>query len=69
MKYILIGLITLYRYTFSAIIGQQCRFLPTCSEYSIEAIKKYGALKGTYLTIKRIVRCRPNGGSGFDPVP
>lgn len=46
-----------------------CRFTPTCSEYAVQALKKYGPLKGLYLAIKRILRCNPWGGSGYDPVP
>lgn len=46
-----------------------CRFYPTCSNYAIEAISKYGFIKGWYLTLKRILRCNPFGGSGYDPVP
>jgi len=69
----LIGLIKVYRVTFSSIMGRQCRFLPTCSEYGIEAIHKHGAIKGGWLAAKRITRCHPfeklGGKSGFDPVP
>ncbi len=50
-------------------LGPQCRFTPTCSEYSLQAFKKYGPLKGLQLTINRIRKCHPWGGSGFDPVP
>ncbi|MCL2289659.1 MAG: membrane protein insertion efficiency factor YidD [Bacteroidetes bacterium] len=64
-----IGLIKLYQFTLSPFLGKQCRFVPTCSQYGIEAIQKHGALKGSWLTIKRIVRCNPWGGSGYDPVP
>jgi putative membrane protein insertion efficiency factor len=64
-----IGLIKLYQFTLSPFLGRQCRFVPTCSQYGIEAIRKYGALKGSWLAIKRIVRCNPWGGSGYDPVP
>lgn len=66
---VFIGLIKIYQFTLSPFLGKQCRFVPTCSQYGIEAIKKYGALKGSWLTIKRIVRCNPWGGSGYDPVP
>ena len=61
--------IRFYQLAISPYLAPRCRFLPTCSEYSIEAIKKYGAVKGGYLSIKRICRCHPFGGSGFDPVP
>ena len=64
-----IGLIKIYQFTLSPFLGKQCRFVPTCSQYGIEAIQKYGALKGSWLALKRIVRCNPWGGSGYDPVP
>lgn len=62
-------LIKVYQFTLSPLIGRQCRFFPTCSNYSIEAFQKYGPFKGLYLTIKRILSCNPWGGHGFDPVP
>lgn len=65
----LILLIRIYQLTLSPFIGNQCRYTPTCSNYGIEAIKKYGAIKGGWLTIKRILSCNPWGGSGYDPVP
>ncbi|GAP72078.1 ribonuclease P [Candidatus Symbiothrix dinenymphae] len=58
-----------YKYCISPLTPASCRFAPTCSEYAIEAIKKHGALKGGWLAFKRILRCHPWGGSGFDPVP
>ncbi|NVO21897.1 membrane protein insertion efficiency factor YidD [Donghicola mangrovi] len=58
-----------YRLVLSPWIGTSCRFQPTCSAYSLEALEKHGAIKGTYLTIHRIIRCNPWGGSGYDPVP
>lgn len=66
---ILILLIRIYQYTLSPFIGRSCRYTPTCSVYSIEALKKYGAIKGSWLAIKRIISCNPWGGSGYDPVP
>ena len=66
---VFVALIKIYQITLSPFLGKQCRFLPTCSQYGIEAIQKHGALKGSWLTLKRIVRCNPWGGSGFDPVP
>lgn len=66
---IMILLIRLYQITLSPFIGQSCRYIPTCSNYGIEAIKKYGAIKGGWLTLKRILSCNPWGGSGYDPVP
>ena len=65
----LILLIRIYQVTLSPFIGGHCRYTPTCSNYGIEAIKKYGAIKGGWLTIKRILSCNPWGGSGYDPVP
>ena len=65
----MIGLIKFYKYAISPHLGKACRYTPTCSEYSVEAIKKYGPLKGGWLTIKRIVSCNPWGGHGYDPVP
>lgn len=64
-----IWLIRLYQLTLSPILGRSCRFTPTCSHYGIEALKKHGLLKGIWLTAKRISRCHPWGGHGYDPVP
>ena len=66
--YILIQLIKCYKFLISPLLGQSCRYLPTCSEYSIEALKTYGFFKGLFLSIKRILSCHPWGNSGFDPV-
>ena len=69
---ILIKFIKGYKYLISPLLGNSCRYLPTCSEYSIEALKTYGFLKGSYLGLKRIISCHPikflGGGEGFDPV-
>ncbi len=65
----LIGLVQLYRLLISPWLGANCRFQPTCSEYTIEALKTHGALRGSVLAAKRIGRCHPWGGSGYDPVP
>ena len=65
----LIGLIRLYQITLSPFIGRSCRYTPTCSNYGIEAIRKHGPLKGSWLTLKRVLSCNPWGGSGYDPVP
>lgn len=64
-----IGLIILYRKTISPLIPPSCRFTPTCSSYGLEAFRRYGLLKGFWLTARRIARCHPWGGSGYDPVP
>ena len=66
---ILIFFIKVYRLLVSPILGQNCRFWPTCSEYSIQALQEYGVLKGTKFILKRIVRCNPWGGSGIDVLP
>lgn len=68
---ILIFIINIYQKYISPIIGGKlvCRFTPSCSEYSKQALKKYGILKGLYLSFKRIIRCNPLGGFGYDPVP
>ncbi|MBM4135629.1 MAG: membrane protein insertion efficiency factor YidD [Nitrospira sp.] len=68
MKTILIFLIKLYRYFLSPLFPMSCRFTPTCSEYSIEAIRKYGIMTGFYLTLRRILRCHPFHPGGYDPV-
>lgn len=62
-------LIRIYQLVLSPLFPPSCRYTPTCSQYGIEAMKKYGLLKGAWLTIKRISRCHPGGGSGYDPVP
>ena len=64
-----IGLVKLYRVAISPWLGMNCRFQPTCSEYAIEALRGYGVFKGTWLAAKRIGRCHPWGGSGYDPLP
>ncbi|OAM35202.1 membrane protein insertion efficiency factor YidD [Eikenella sp. NML96-A-049] len=66
---ILLGLIRFYQYAISPLLPPRCRYQPTCSQYAIEAVSKYGALKGGWLAAKRIGRCHPWGGSGYDPVP
>ena len=63
------GLIRFYQLTFSAVLGRQCRYLPTCSDYTSEAIGKYGAWRGLWMGIARVSRCGPFGASGYDPVP
>ena len=68
----LIKIIKGYKFLISPFLGDSCRYLPTCSEYSVEALTNYGFLKGTYMSIKRILSCHPirflGGGEGFDPV-
>jgi putative membrane protein insertion efficiency factor len=65
----LLGLVWLYRLTISPWLGNNCRFEPSCSVYAAEAVREYGAFRGTWLAAKRIARCHPWGGSGYDPVP
>lgn len=69
MKRILISLIVFYQRCISPLTPPACRYTPTCSQYTLEAISKYGAVKGLWLGLKRICRCHPWGGSGYDPVP
>ncbi|MBN1338854.1 MAG: membrane protein insertion efficiency factor YidD [Bacteroidales bacterium] len=66
---IFVALIRFYQYAVSPYLMPSCRFVPSCSAYGIEAIRKHGPWKGGRLTLKRIVRCHPWGGSGYDPVP
>ncbi len=68
MKYLFIGLIRLYQWILAPVIGPTCRFYPSCSHYGLEAIQKYGAIKGSWRTIKRICRCHPWNPGGVDPV-
>jgi hypothetical protein len=69
MSRIAIILIRLYQLLLSPLLGANCRFEPTCSQYAIEAIEKYGFFQGGWLAVKRILRCHPLGKSGYDPVP
>jgi putative membrane protein insertion efficiency factor len=66
--YLLIKVIKIYKFLISPLLGNSCRYLPTCSEYSIDALKTYGFFKGIFLSIKRILSCHPWGSGGFDPV-
>ena len=68
ITFILIKFIRIYKYLVSPLIGHSCRYLPTCSEYSIEALEKFGLLKGIVLIFKRILSCHPWSDGGFDPV-
>ena len=72
LSYKLILIIKIYQLIISPILSQNCRYLPTCSEYSIEALKEFGLVKGSFMSLKRILSCHPikflGGGDGFDPV-
>ncbi|MEL6274390.1 MAG: membrane protein insertion efficiency factor YidD [Bacteroidota bacterium] len=69
LKKLLILPIRFYQLAISPMLAPRCRYQPTCSHYAIEAIEKWGIFKGTWLAIKRVTRCHPWGGSGYDPVP
>lgn len=69
MKQLMIKLIRFYQKYISPLSNPSCRYIPTCSHYAIEAIETHGALKGGYLAAKRLLRCNPWGGIGYDPVP
>ena len=64
-----LGAIYAYRITLSPFLGGQCRFHPTCSRYALEAYQEHGPVRGSILTVRRLVRCHPFGGKGYDPVP
>jgi uncharacterized protein len=66
---ILVFFVKIYQYTISPLLPGACRYTPTCSQYAVDAIQKFGPIKGTWLAIKRIGSCHPWGGHGFDPVP
>ena len=65
----LVIIIKLYQFIISPLTPPSCRYSPTCSQYSLEALKKYGIIKGVSLTFKRLIKCHPWGGSGYDPIP
>lgn len=69
MKQVLVAMIRCYQYAISPFLGRRCRFFPSCSEYTAEAIQKHGAIKGFALGAKRISRCHPWHPGGYDPVP
>ena len=69
LRTVLLGLVRFYQLAVSPLFPPRCRYVTTCSQYAIEAVQKYGAAKGGYLAAKRICRCHPFGGSGYDPVP
>ena len=67
MRWLLIQLVIFYRATFGRWMGGHCRYQPTCSQYAIDAINKHGPLRGSWRALKRILRCHPWGGTGYDP--
>ena len=69
MKGVLLSMSRFYRLFISPLKSPCCRFIPTCSEYALEAIQKYGAIKGSWLAVKRILKCHPFHKGGYDPVP
>ncbi|MGC1879155.1 MAG: membrane protein insertion efficiency factor YidD [Rhabdochlamydiaceae bacterium] len=69
MKFLLLKLIRLYQLCISPFLGHCCRFYPTCSDYAMEAVRRHGAWKGTWLAVKRLVKCHPWHGGGEDDVP
>lgn len=69
MSRILIGIVRVYRIVLSPLLGANCRFHPTCSQYALDAIDKHGAVKGTWYATRRIARCHPFTAGGYDPVP
>lgn len=68
-SWFLIGLISLYRYGVSPLLPPRCRYQPTCSGYALEAVRRHGPLRGGLLALRRVLRCHPWGGHGYDPVP
>jgi len=65
----LVRLVWLYQRTLGAVLPNSCRFTPTCSQYFVQAVRRHGPLRGTWLGVRRILRCHPFGKSGYDPVP
>ena len=69
MRAVLLALIRVYQYTLRPLLGANCRFAPSCSDYAREALERHGAMKGVYLAVRRILRCHPYHPGGYDPVP
>lgn len=69
MTTVLVALLRLYRFAVSPMYGQVCRYYPTCSAYALEAVERHGALKGTWLSVRRVLRCHPWAAGGVDHVP
>lgn len=69
MKRLLLGLVRFYQYLISPLLGPRCRFHPSCSQYAVETLERYGALRGSWLALRRLLRCHPWHPGGYDPVP
>lgn len=69
MKFLLIGLLKAYRFAISPLYGDVCRYYPTCSAYALEAVQVHGSIRGSWLAVRRILRCHPWARGGIDPVP
>lgn len=69
MKRLLLGLLTFYRYAISPLLGNRCRYYPSCSQYASDAIERFGPRYGSWLALKRLLRCHPFHPGGYDPVP
>jgi putative membrane protein insertion efficiency factor len=69
MRFLLIAIIKFYKYFISPLLGSNCRFYPSCSSYSVEALQRHGAIIGSYITLKRLLKCHPFHQGGIDPVP
>lgn len=69
MKYLLIGLLRLYRAVISPLYGDVCRYYPSCSAYALDAVRAHGSIRGSWLAVRRLLRCHPWAAGGYDPVP
>ncbi len=69
MRKLLIQLVRAYRYLLSPLLGNHCRYYPSCSEYALSALEQHGALRGSWMSVRRLARCHPFHTGGFDPVP